>query len=103
MTEKVAVLMGGTSAEREVSLASGAAVLAGLKEAGINAFGVDTKEYPVTRLKEDGFTKVFIALHGRGGEDGTLQGCLEQMGHSLTSGCAGMRGLARRPRELLRP
>ncbi len=84
MTEKVAVLMGGTSAEREVSLASGAAVLAGLKEAGINAFGVDTKEYPVTRLKEDGFTKVFIALHGRGGEDGTLQGCLEQMGLPYT-------------------
>ncbi|WP_317419219.1 MULTISPECIES: D-alanine--D-alanine ligase [unclassified Morganella (in: enterobacteria)] len=84
MTEKVAVLMGGTSAEREVSLASGAAVLAGLKEAGINAFAVDTKEYPVIRLKEDGFTKVFIALHGRGGEDGTLQGCLEQMGLPYT-------------------
>ncbi|WP_413483225.1 D-alanine--D-alanine ligase [Morganella psychrotolerans] len=84
MTDKVAVLMGGTSAEREVSLASGAAVLAGLKEAGINAFGVDTKEYAVTRLKEDGFTRVFIALHGRGGEDGTLQGCLEQLGIPYT-------------------
>lgn len=45
---------------------------------------MDTKEYPVTRLKEDGFTKVFIALHGRGGEDGTLQGCLEQMGLPYT-------------------
>ncbi|PWC16866.1 D-alanine--D-alanine ligase [Brenneria corticis] len=77
MTEKVAVLLGGTSAEREVSLLSGQAVLEGLKEAGINAHGVDTREFPVTRLKDEGFTKVFIALHGRGGEDGTLQGLLE--------------------------
>ncbi|EHD20136.1 MULTISPECIES: D-alanine--D-alanine ligase [Brenneria] len=77
MTEKVAVLLGGTSAEREVSLLSGQAVLAGLKEAGINAHAVDTREFPVTRLKDEGFTKVFIALHGRGGEDGTLQGLLE--------------------------
>ncbi|MCG8707484.1 D-alanine--D-alanine ligase [Brenneria sp. 4F2] len=77
MTEKVAVLLGGTSAEREVSLLSGQAVLAGLQEAGINAQAVDTREFPVTRLKDEGFTKVFIALHGRGGEDGTLQGLLE--------------------------
>ncbi|ACX89513.1 D-alanine--D-alanine ligase [Pectobacterium parmentieri] len=77
MTEKVAVLLGGTSAEREVSLLSGQAVLAGLKEAGINAHAVDTRDFPVTKLKEDGFTRVFIALHGRGGEDGTLQGVLE--------------------------
>ncbi|WP_016588456.1 D-alanine--D-alanine ligase, partial [Yersinia pestis] len=72
-----AVLLGGTSAEREVSLLSGQAVLAGLKEAGIDAYGVDTKDFPVTQLKEQGFDKVFIALHGRGGEDGTLQGVLE--------------------------
>ncbi|ETS33274.1 D-alanine--D-alanine ligase [Photorhabdus khanii NC19] len=77
MAEKVAVLLGGTSAEREVSLLSGQAVLAGLKEAGINAYPVDTKDFPVTQLKEAGFEKVFIALHGRGGEDGTLQGVLE--------------------------
>lgn len=77
MTEKVAVLFGGTSAEREVSLNSGKAVLAGLLEAGVNAHPLDPKDYPVTKLKEDGFTKVFIALHGRGGEDGTLQGVLE--------------------------
>ncbi|MDC9819987.1 D-alanine--D-alanine ligase [Pectobacterium polonicum] len=77
MTEKVAVLLGGTSAEREVSLLSGQAVLAGLKEAGINAHAVDTRDFPVTKLKEEGFTRVFIALHGRGGEDGTLQGVLE--------------------------
>ncbi|MER2472111.1 D-alanine--D-alanine ligase [Photorhabdus laumondii] len=77
MAEKVAVLLGGTSAEREVSLLSGQAVLAGLREAGIDAHPVDTKDFPVTQLKEAGFEKVFIALHGRGGEDGTLQGVLE--------------------------
>ena len=52
-------------------------MLAGLREAGIDAHGVDTRDFPVTQLKEQGFTKVFIALHGRGGEDGTLQGLLE--------------------------
>ncbi|MCW7547605.1 D-alanine--D-alanine ligase [Photorhabdus sp. APURE] len=77
MAEKVAVLLGGTSAEREVSLLSGHAVLAGLREAGIDAHPVDTKDFSVTQLKEAGFEKVFIALHGRGGEDGTLQGVLE--------------------------
>ncbi|OKP30592.1 D-alanine--D-alanine ligase [Serratia fonticola] len=77
MADKVAVLLGGTSAEREVSLQSGAAVLAGLREAGIDAHGIDTRDFPVTELKAQGFTKVFIALHGRGGEDGTLQGLLE--------------------------
>ncbi|MCA5920571.1 D-alanine--D-alanine ligase [Pectobacterium brasiliense] len=84
MTEKVAVLLGGTSAEREVSLLSGQAVLAGLKEAGINAHAVDTRDVSVTTLKEEGFTKVFIALHGRGGEDGTLQGVLEFLGLPYT-------------------
>ncbi|MEQ1962320.1 D-alanine--D-alanine ligase [Xenorhabdus khoisanae] len=77
MVDKVAVLLGGTSAEREVSLLSGQAVVAGLKEAGIDAHSVDTKDFDVTKLKEEGFSKVFIALHGRGGEDGTLQGLLE--------------------------
>lgn len=77
MAEKVAVLLGGTSAEREVSLMSGNAVLAGLIEGGIDAHAVDIRDFPVTRLKEEGFTKAFIALHGRGGEDGTLQGVLE--------------------------
>ncbi|WP_158781836.1 D-alanine--D-alanine ligase [Pantoea sp. BAV 3049] len=77
MAEKVAVLLGGTSAEREVSLMSGNAVLAGLKEAGIDAHAVDIRDFPVMRLKEEGFDKAFIALHGRGGEDGTLQGVLE--------------------------
>jgi len=77
VAEKVAVLLGGTSAEREVSLNSGAAVLVGLREGGVDAHGVDPRDVDVTRLKEMGFSKVFIALHGRGGEDGTLQGLLE--------------------------
>ncbi|WP_315709320.1 D-alanine--D-alanine ligase [Brenneria uluponensis] len=77
MTEKVAVLLGGISAEREVSLLSGQAVLSGLKEAGIDAYAVDIRDFPVIHLKDEGFTKAFIALHGRGGEDGTLQGVLE--------------------------
>lgn len=57
MADKVAVLLGGTSAEREVSLQSGAAVLAGLREAGIDAHGVDTRDFPVTQLKEQGSPK----------------------------------------------
>ncbi|KNC14202.1 D-alanine--D-alanine ligase [Pantoea sp. RIT-PI-b] len=77
MTEKVAVLMGGTSAEREVSLMSGAAVLAGLREMGIDAHAVDTRDVSVLDLKQQGFARAFIALHGRGGEDGTLQAVLE--------------------------
>ena len=84
MADKVAVLLGGTSAEREVSLQSGQAVLAGLRESGIDAYAIDPKETPVTELKALGFTKVFIALHGRGGEDGTLQGLLEHLGLPYT-------------------
>lgn len=84
MAEKVAVLLGGTSAEREVSLMSGNAVLAGLIEAGVDAHAVDIRDFPVTRLKEEGFDKAFIALHGRGGEDGTLQGVLEFLGIPYT-------------------
>lgn len=76
MADKVAVLLGGTSAEREVSLKSGAAVLKGLLEKGVDAYAIDTKNYPITRLKDDGFTKAFIALHGRGGEDGITQAIL---------------------------
>jgi len=77
MANKVAVLMGGTSAERDVSLMSGSAVLAGLREAGVNAHGIDTRDVSVLTLKEQGFDAAFIALHGRGGEDGTLQAVLE--------------------------
>ncbi len=78
-SKKVAVLFGGNSAEREVSLRSGAAVTAGLQRAGINAHGLDTASYDVHQLATDGFTHAFIALHGRGGEDGVMQGALEQL------------------------
>lgn len=84
MANKVAVLLGGTSAEREVSLNSGAAVLAGLREGGVDAHPVDPRDTDVTQLKSMGFDKVFIALHGRGGEDGTLQGLLELTGIPYT-------------------
>jgi len=84
MAEKVAVLLGGTSAEREVSLNSGNAVLAGLKEAGIDAHAVDIRDVPVWQLKELGYHKAFIALHGRGGEDGTLQAALEFLNIAYT-------------------
>ena len=73
MADKIAVLFGGTSAEREVSLNSGSAVLAGLREAGVDAHPVDPRDVDITQLKNMGFKKAFIALHGRGGEDGTLQ------------------------------
>ncbi len=76
MADKIAVLFGGTSAEREVSLNSGAAVLAGLREGGVDAHPVDPRDVDITQLKKQGFKKAFIALHGRGGEDGTLQGLL---------------------------
>ena len=76
MAEKVAVLFGGTSAEREVSLKSGQAVLKALLAKGVNAYGIDTQDYSIMQLKDDGFTKAFIALHGRGGEDGITQAIL---------------------------
>jgi D-alanine-D-alanine ligase len=89
---RVAVLMGGWSAEREVSLKSGAAVLGALKASGIEAEGIDWTRNDVRRLTEGGFDRVFIALHGRGGEDGTVQGVLETLGIPYTGsgvlGCA---------------
>lgn len=84
--EKIAVLFGGTSAEREVSLNSGKSVLAALQQQGFNVIGIDTKDYPIEKLKEQGIERVFNILHGRGGEDGTLQGCLEQLSIPYT-GC----------------
>ncbi len=84
MSEKVAVLLGGTSAERDVSLQSGQAVLAGLQAGGVDAHAVDTRDISVLSLKAQGYDKVFIALHGRGGEDGTLQGALEFLGLPYT-------------------
>jgi D-alanine-D-alanine ligase len=79
---KVAVLFGGTSAEREVSLNSGGRVLAALLSAGVDAQGFDPAERSVLELK--GFDRAFIALHGRHGEDGTLQGALELLGIPYT-------------------
>ena len=76
---KVAVLLGGKSAEREISLMSGQAVLRGLRNAGIDAHPFDPAQRELAELKRDGFERVFIALHGRYGEDGTVQGALEMM------------------------
>jgi len=81
---KVAVLFGGSSAEREISLMSGRAVLAALQEAGVDAHAFDPAERDLHALKDEGFDRVFIALHGRGGEDGTVQGALELMGIPYT-------------------
>ena len=81
---KVAVLFGGSSAEREVSLMSGAAVLAALQATGVDAHAFDPAERDLHTLKEEGFERAFIALHGRGGEDGTVQGALELMGIPYT-------------------
>ena len=74
---KVAVLMGGPSAEREISLISGRAVLDALKSRGVDAHGFDPAERELFDLKREGFERAFIALHGRFGEDGTVQGALE--------------------------
>ncbi|WP_427771194.1 D-alanine--D-alanine ligase [Comamonas thiooxydans] len=74
---KVAVLMGGRSSEREVSLMSGAGVLAALQSKGVDAHKFDPAEQGLEQLKAQGFDRCFIALHGRYGEDGTVQGALE--------------------------
>jgi len=76
---KVAVLMGGPSAEREISLISGKAVLAALQSKGVDAHAFDPAERELFDLKREGYARVFIALHGRFGEDGTVQGALEVM------------------------
>ncbi|QID19724.1 D-alanine--D-alanine ligase [Nitrogeniibacter mangrovi] len=81
---KVAVLMGGASAEREVSLMSGNAVLAALRARGVDAHPFDPAEADLHVLKEQGFDRAFIAMHGRGGEDGTVQGMLEMLGIPYT-------------------
>ena len=81
---KVAVLMGGPSAEREISFLSGNAVLKALREKGVDAHAFDPAERDVFELKRDGFARVFIALHGRYGEDGTVQGALETLGIPYT-------------------
>lgn len=81
---KVAVVMGGSSAERDISLLSGKAVLAALLRAGVDAHPFDPAERDLGELRQQGFARVFLILHGRGGEDGTIQGALEQMGLPYT-------------------
>ena len=81
---KVAVLLGGRSAEREVSLMSGHGVLAALQSKGVDAHAFDPAERELSDLKREGFDRCFIALHGRFGEDGTVQGALELMGIPYT-------------------
>lgn len=76
---KVAVLLGGDSAEREVSLASGHAVLSALLKAGVDAHPFDPSQRSIYELITEGFSRAFIILHGRGGEDGVIQGALEQL------------------------
>lgn len=86
---RVAVLFGGRSSERAVSLKSGAAVLRGLLEAGVDAFGIDlygeqATELPMQQLQAQPFDRAFIALHGPEGEDGTVQGALQMLGKPYT-------------------
>jgi D-alanine-D-alanine ligase len=81
---KVAVLLGGPSAEREISLLSGNAVLKALRERGVDAHPFDPAQRNLLELVQEGFQRVFIALHGRFGEDGTVQGALETLGIPYT-------------------
>jgi D-alanine-D-alanine ligase len=81
---RVAVLLGGTSSEREISLKSGNACLAALLKRGVDAHPFDPKEKPLAELISRKFDRVFIALHGPGGEDGTLQGALDFLGLPYT-------------------
>ncbi|MBC7413771.1 MAG: D-alanine--D-alanine ligase [Herminiimonas sp.] len=81
---RVGVLFGGRSAEREISIMSGTGVLAALRSQGIDAHAFDPAERTLAELAAEKFDRVFIALHGRFGEDGTLQGALEQLGIPYT-------------------
>ncbi len=89
---KVAVVMGGFAAEREVSLISGKAVLEGLQSKGIDAYAIDLDRDVVSTLKQGGFDRVFNVVHGRGGEDGQLSGALDLLKMPYTGsgvlGCA---------------
>jgi len=81
---KVAVLFGGDSTEREISLLTGKAVLAALKRRGVDAHGFDPRDTPVQTLVSEDFDRAWIALHGPGGEDGLIQGALEWLGVPYT-------------------
>ncbi|WP_349815980.1 hypothetical protein [Buchnera aphidicola] len=79
MNKKIAVLLGGTSSERKISIKSGYAVLNSLLKSGLNAYPIDTRDYSLIQLKQEGFDKAYISLHGKGGEDGSIQGVLEYL------------------------
>jgi D-alanine-D-alanine ligase len=81
---KVAVLFGGSSAEREISIMSGTGVLEALRSRGVDAHAFDPAERELAELKREGFARCFVALHGRHGEDGTVQGALELLGIPYT-------------------
>jgi len=81
---KVAVLMGGNSSEREISLKSGDAVLQSLLRSGVNAHAVDPSKEDLLQIRQSGFDRAFIILHGCGGEDGVIQGALEAIGLPYT-------------------
>jgi D-alanine-D-alanine ligase len=81
---RVAVLLGGDSTERDISLLSGNAVLAGLERRGVDAHAFDPRDQALPKLVDERFDRVWIALHGPGGEDGTLQGALEYLGVPYT-------------------
>jgi len=81
---KTAVLLGGDSSEREISLLSGNAVLKALQNRGVDAHGFDPKDRPIQALRSEGFERVWIALHGPGGEDGAMQGALDWIGVPYT-------------------
>ena len=89
---KVVVLMGGQSAEREISLSSGQAVLDALIRKGVDAHGLDAESDVLLQLDKGGYDRAFIALHGRGGEDGVIQGVLEVLGMPYTG--SGVQGSA---------
>ncbi|CAL4321241.1 D-alanine--D-alanine ligase B [Buchnera aphidicola (Protaphis terricola)] len=79
MKKKVAVLLGGNSSEREISIESGHSILKSLLRSGINAYPCDIRDFPIMQLKKQKFNIAYIALHGKGGEDGTIQGVLEYL------------------------
>jgi D-alanine-D-alanine ligase len=81
---KTAVLLGGDSSEREISLLSGNAVLSALQQRGVDAHAFDPLQRPIQALRSEGFERAWIALHGPGGEDGTMQGALEWIGVPYT-------------------
>lgn len=81
---KVAVLMGGNTPEREISLISGRAILESLQKSGIDAYAFDPAEKPLQNLQSDGYARAFVIIHGKGGEDGKLQGALEYLGIPYT-------------------